>query len=57
MIEYNFSNQLQIEDKYTPLILKYLENSSGGQKPVDVRNQCLEYDFLLGTRKLDLKAG
>ena len=55
MTEYNFENQLKIEDEYTPLILKYLEQSSD-LKPVDVRSKCLEYDFLLGTQRLDLKA-
>jgi hypothetical protein len=55
LTEYNFETQLKIEDEYTPLILKYLEQSSG-LKPVDVRNQCLEYDFLLGAQRLDLKA-
>lgn len=55
MTEYNFESQLRIEDEHTPLIMKYLEQSSG-QKPVDVRSQCLEYDFLLGTQRLDLKA-
>jgi hypothetical protein len=55
LTEYNFESQLKIEEKYTPLIMKYLEQSSG-QKPVNVRSQRLEYDFLLGTQRLDLKA-
>jgi hypothetical protein len=52
--EYNFEDQLRIEDEYTPLVLRFLEQALR-QKPMDVRSQRLEYDFLLGTQRLDLK--
>jgi hypothetical protein len=53
--EYNFDVQNKIEEKFTPLILKYLKDSSGIE-PKDVRSSCLEYDIILGNLHFDLKA-
>jgi hypothetical protein len=55
MTEYNFAAQNKIEEAFTPLILKYLRDSSGIE-PKDVRSSCLEYDIVLGNLRFDLKA-
>lgn len=54
-IAYDFEEQRLIEEKFTPLILDFLRALTG-EEPLDVRSQCLEYDFKVGNTTYDLKA-
>jgi hypothetical protein len=52
---YNFDRQNKVEDTFTPLIIEYLQKTTG-QKPEDERHLRLEHDFRIGLTHYDLKA-